>query len=69
MNRLGWTALHEAIVLGDGGPTHVRTVRELVNGGVDVNVPDGGGVRALAHARERGYDEITALLEGAGARP
>jgi uncharacterized protein len=69
VNRLGWTALHEAIVLGDGGPSHVRTVRELVNGGVDVNVPDGGGVRALAHARERGYDEIVALLEGAGARP
>ena len=45
VNRLGWTALHEAIVLGDGGPPHVRTVRELVNGGVDVNVPDGGGVR------------------------
>ena len=30
VNRLGWTALHEAVVLGDGGPDHVATVRALV---------------------------------------
>src|SRR5687768_5508623 len=47
VNRLGWTALHEAVVLGDGGPAHVATVRELVSGGVDVTVPDGDGVTAL----------------------
>src|SRR5687768_8516014 len=47
VNRLGWTALHEAVVLGDGGPAHVATVRELVRGGVDVTVPDGDGVTAL----------------------
>src|SRR5688572_6669870 len=41
INRLGWTALHEAVVLGDGGRDHVATVRALVRGGVDVNVPDG----------------------------
>ena len=37
VNRLGWTALHEAVVLGDGGPDHVATVRALVRGGVDVD--------------------------------
>src|SRR5687768_6217610 len=47
VNRLGWTALHEAIVLGDGGADHVATVRALVRGGVDVAVPDGDGVTAL----------------------
>jgi uncharacterized protein len=66
VNRLGWTALHEAIVLGDGGPRHVATVRALVKGGVDVNVPDGDGVRPLAHAEKRGYRAIAELLRAAG---
>jgi ankyrin repeat protein len=68
VNRLGWTALLEAIVLGEGGREHIRTVRALIDGGVDVNLPDGKGVRPLRHARQRGYDEIAHLLEQAGAR-
>ena len=68
VNRLGWTALHEAVVLGDGGATHVATVRALVRGGVDVSVPDGDGVTALAHAEERGYREIARILREAGGR-
>ena len=55
VNRLGWTALHEAVVLGDGGPAHIATVRALVRGGVDVDVPDGDGRTALEHAQERGF--------------
>ena len=65
VNRLGWTALHEAIVLGDGGPAHVATVRALVRGGVDVGVPDGDGVTALEHAEERGFGRIARILRGA----
>ena len=68
VNRLGWTALLEAIVLGDGGPRHVATVARLVDGGVDVNVPDADGVSALEHAEDRGYREIARLLRQAGAR-
>lgn len=68
VNRLGWTALHEAIVLGEGGPPHVETVRALVRGGVDADVPDGDGVRALAHAEERGQARIAHILRRAGAR-
>jgi ankyrin repeat protein len=62
VNRLGWTALHEAIVLGDGGADHVATVRALVRGGVDLAVPDGDGVTALEHAEERGFDRIARIL-------
>ena len=65
VNRLGWTALHEAIVLGDGGARHVATVRALIEGGVDVRVPDGQGVPPLALARQRGHDEIVRLLREA----
>jgi ankyrin repeat protein len=67
VNRLGWTALLEAIILGDGGPRHTEVVRLLVEAGADVNLPDGGGIRPLTHAQQRGFDEIAAILEAAGA--
>lgn len=65
VNNLGWTALMEAVVLGDGGADHVATVRALVNGGADVTIADRDGVAPLAHARARGYREIAAVLEQA----
>lgn len=68
VNRLGWTALHEAIVLGDGGPAHVEVVRLLVAAGGDVNLP-GNGTRPLTHATDRGYEEIADVLRSAGAQP
>ena len=69
VNNLGWTALIEAIVLGDGGPRHLATVRALVEAGANVNLPDGNGAAPLALARQRGYAEIARLLEESGARP
>lgn len=63
INNLGWTALIEAVVLGDGGPDHVATVAALVNGGADKDLADRRGVTPLTHARERGYQEIVELLE------
>ncbi len=68
VNRLGWTALLEAIILGGGDEQHVETVRVLVDGGVDVNLADGDGVTPLAHARRHGYDEMAAILSEAGAK-
>jgi ankyrin repeat protein len=68
VNRLGWTALHEATVLGDGGRAHVQTVRALVEGGVDVDLADGDGVRPLRLAEERGHIRIAEILRSAGAR-
>ena len=63
VNRLGWTALLEAVILGDGGPDHVEIVRLLLDAGADRSIADRDGVTALEHARERGYDEMVALLE------
>ena len=51
VNNLGWTALIEAIVLGDGGPRHQATVEALVKGGADLDLADGQGVRPLAARR------------------
>jgi uncharacterized protein len=68
VNRLGWTALLEAVLLSDGGPTHQEIVRLLLDHGADPNLADGDGVRPLVHARSRGQAEIVAMLEAAGGR-
>ncbi|MEV4737366.1 MULTISPECIES: ankyrin repeat domain-containing protein [unclassified Microbacterium] len=64
VNNLHWTALHEAIVLGDGSQTYVEVVRALLAGGADVTVRDGDGVLPHDLATARGYDAIAALLAG-----
>jgi uncharacterized protein len=69
VNNLGWTALHEAIILGDGGPRYVDTVRVLVAAGVDVGIPSArDNVTPAQHARSRGYEGMAGLLEGAAGR-
>jgi uncharacterized protein len=68
VNNLGWTALLEAVVLGNGGANHTAIVEALVKAGADVNVPDRQGTTALRHARNRGYSQIARILENAGAR-
>ena len=64
VNNLGWTALIEAVILGDGGPDHQAVVAALVQAGADRNIADRSGVTPLDHARHRGYAEIIDLLEG-----
>lgn len=68
VNNLGWTALIEAIVLGDGGPRHTATLAALVQAGADVNLADRSGATPLTLARGRGYKEMVAILTAAGAR-
>ncbi len=68
INNLGWTALIEAVILGDGGPRHLATARALVEAGADVSIADRQGRTPLDHARARGYAEMTALLEEAAQR-
>ena len=67
VNKLGWTALLEAILLSDGGPRHQTIVAMLIEAGADVDLADHDGVRPLAHARARGQTETAALLAAAGA--
>ena len=64
INNLGWTALIEAVILGDGGPRHRQTVRHLVEAGADKAIADRQGETPLDHARSRGYGEIIAILQG-----
>ncbi|HWI32754.1 MAG TPA: ankyrin repeat domain-containing protein [Lapillicoccus sp.] len=62
VNDLGWTALLEAVILGDGGPRHQEIVRILVAAGADRSIADQSGVTALQHAQRKGYREIAAIL-------
>ncbi|HEY9531145.1 MAG TPA: ankyrin repeat domain-containing protein, partial [Burkholderiales bacterium] len=68
VNNLGWTALIESIVLGDGGSRHVATLRALVAAGANVNLRDRNGASPLALARARGYREMADILSAAGAK-
>lgn len=62
VNNLGWTALIEAVVLGDGGSAHQQTVRALVGAGANRGIPDRSGMTPLQHAEQRGYREIEVML-------
>jgi ankyrin repeat protein len=68
VNNLGWTALIESIVLGDGGKRHVACLAALVKAGANVNLADRSGSTPLKLARGRGYTEMVKILSEAGAR-
>ena len=68
VNNLGWTALIEAVILGDGGRRHVETVRALVEAGADPRIPDRNGRTPLQHAEMRGYGNIVSILRQAAGR-
>jgi ankyrin repeat protein len=68
VNELGWTALFESIVLGNGGPRHTATLEALVTAGANVNLADRIGRTPLAVAKSRDYTEMVKILEAAGAK-
>jgi hypothetical protein len=68
VNNLHWTALIEAIVLGDGGPRHQATLKALLDAGASTRLADRAGTSPLQLARSRGYAEMARMLERAGAR-
>ena len=66
INNLGWTALIESIVLGDGGERHLKTLKALVDAGANVNIADQRGQTPLSLARSREYAKMVSILEAAG---
>lgn len=67
VNDLRWTALLEAIILGDGGRDHQLVVEALLDAGADPELADADGVTPLEHAVRRDHREIADLLRSAGA--
>lgn len=65
INRLGWTALMEAVILSDGGERHQHIVALLLQHGADASILDKEGVSLLAHAKKRSYTAMCELLQKA----
>jgi len=68
VNNLHWTAMIEAIVLGNGGARHQSTLRALLDAGANTQLADRSGATPLQLARARGYKEMEQMLMAAGAR-
>jgi len=68
VNNLHWTAVIEAIVLGDGGARHQASLQALLKAGASTALTDRSGRTPLALARSRGYTAMVKMLEDAGAK-
>jgi ankyrin repeat protein len=68
VNNLHWTAVIEAVVLGDGGKRHRATLAALIAAKANLQLPDRQGRTPLQLARTRGYREVAKMLEDPGAR-
>jgi ankyrin repeat protein len=62
INNLGWTALIEVIVLGEGGTRHIETARALIEAGANTTITDRDGYAPIDLARQRGFKKIVALF-------
>lgn len=65
VNNLHWTAVMEAVILGDGGPNHQAVLDALLAAGADRNLADREGTTPLQQAESRGYAEMAARLRKA----
>jgi len=62
INNVGWTAMLEAVVLGDGSKAYQDIVSALVAAGADRDIADKQGVTPLSHAKQRGHDAMVRIL-------
>ena len=63
VNDLGWTALLEAVILGDGSEPYQEIVEILLGAGADRSIADKDGVTALEHAQRSGFEQLTEILQ------
>lgn len=63
INNLHWTAIMEAVVLGDGGANHQAVLSALLEAGGDPTLGDRDGITPLRHAQVRGFSEMVKILQ------
>lgn len=62
INRLSWTGLMEAVILGDGSKKYQEIVQILKDAGAKMDIPDHDGITPLQHAERREFKEIAAII-------
>ncbi len=62
VNNLGWTALLEVAILGDGTEPYVEIAKVLTQAGADRAVEDKDGKTAFDHAVARGHTALAKVL-------
>ncbi len=65
LNDLHWSALLEAVILGDGSETYAEIIRILLAAGANPDLADRDGVTALQHAERLGHHRLVEVLRGA----
>ena len=65
VNDFGWTALHEAVVLGNGDADHVRVVRMLLAAGADRTIRGRDGRTPRQQAVALGFTAIVQAIDDA----
>lgn len=63
VNRLGWSALLEATILGNGGFLYQDVIRELIQHQADVNQVDDTGRDTLDYVKEADNEQLLAIVE------
>ena len=62
-NRLAWSALLEAVILGDGGYLFQDIIRELLEHQADVNLKDFENKSSLDYAKLKGQNVVLKMME------
>ena len=63
INTRHWTAMMEAVALGDGGPDHLAGLDARPTAGADRTLADRDGATPLDHTEGHGYTETVARLK------
>jgi len=63
INRIGWTALLEVAILGDGSEDYITIAQMLIDAGADKTIADKEGVTPYQHAKSRGHDALALVLK------
>lgn len=63
VNRLGWSALLEVAILGDGSQAYVTIAGMLIKAGGDKTIRDRDGQTPYDHAKSRGYSQLAEVLK------
>jgi len=63
VNNIGWTALLEVAILGDGTEDYITIATALIEAGADKTIKDSEGKSAFDHASLRGHEQLAQVLK------